>query len=39
MDEARMTAARAIGHLEGFPFSSTMRALGEICDFVLNRQV
>jgi heptaprenyl diphosphate synthase len=39
MDEARMTAARAIGHLDGFPFSSTMRALGEICDFVLNRQV
>jgi heptaprenyl diphosphate synthase/octaprenyl-diphosphate synthase len=39
MDEARRTAERAIAHLSEFPPSSAMRALSEICDFVLNRQV
>jgi heptaprenyl diphosphate synthase len=39
MLEARQTAARALRHLEEFSQSITTRALGEICDFVLNRQV
>lgn len=38
MDEARATAARAIGQLDGFPPSSARQALGEICDFVLDRR-
>jgi heptaprenyl diphosphate synthase len=38
MDDARRTADRAIGHLSEFPPSSAMRALSNICDFVLNRQ-
>jgi heptaprenyl diphosphate synthase len=38
MLEARQTTARALRHLDDFPQSSTTRALGEICDFVLNRQ-
>jgi heptaprenyl diphosphate synthase len=38
-DEARQTAARALRYLDDFPPSGTLRALGEICDFVLNRQV
>lgn len=39
MEEARQTAARALTHLSAFPLSSAMRALSDICDFVLNRQV
>jgi heptaprenyl diphosphate synthase len=39
MDEARQTAERAVAHLSEFPPSSAMRALSDICDFVLNRQV
>jgi heptaprenyl diphosphate synthase len=39
IDEAQATLTRAIGHLAGFPPSSATRALAEICDFVLNRQV
>jgi heptaprenyl diphosphate synthase/octaprenyl-diphosphate synthase len=38
MDEARRTAERAIAHLSEFPPSNALRALGDICDFVLNRQ-
>jgi len=38
MDEARQTAERAMTHLSEFPPSSAMRALRDICDFVLNRQ-
>jgi heptaprenyl diphosphate synthase/octaprenyl-diphosphate synthase len=38
MDEAQQTAKRAIAHLSGFPTSSSIRALVEICDFVLCRQ-
>jgi heptaprenyl diphosphate synthase len=39
MEEARATATRAITHLSEFPVSDTVRALAEICEFVLNRQV
>jgi len=39
MDEARQTIERALGHVKGFPPSSAKRALGELCDFVLHRQV
>ncbi|HEU5101020.1 MAG TPA: polyprenyl synthetase family protein [Roseiflexaceae bacterium] len=39
MDEARQTVARALTHLTTFPRSSAMYGLGDICDFVLNRQV
>jgi heptaprenyl diphosphate synthase/octaprenyl-diphosphate synthase len=38
MDEAQQTAKRAIAHLSDFPPSSAIRALAEICDFVLCRQ-
>jgi geranylgeranyl pyrophosphate synthase len=38
MDEAHTVARRAMSHLEGFPPSSSIRALGEICDFVLDRR-
>jgi heptaprenyl diphosphate synthase/octaprenyl-diphosphate synthase len=38
MDEAQQTAKRAIAHLSEFPPSGTIRALVEICDFVLCRQ-
>ena len=38
MDEAQATAARAIDQLAGFPPSQTIRALVEVCDFVLSRQ-
>ncbi len=37
MQEAHATAERALGALGSFPASRTKRALGEICDFVLNR--
>lgn len=39
MAEARQLAMRAMRHLKDFPASPTTRALAEICDFVLNRQV
>jgi heptaprenyl diphosphate synthase/octaprenyl-diphosphate synthase len=39
MHEAHQTVERALGHLSTFPPSSAMRALSDICDFVLNRQV
>jgi heptaprenyl diphosphate synthase/octaprenyl-diphosphate synthase len=39
MDEAQQTAERALAHLSDFPPSSALRALSDICDFVLNRQV
>jgi heptaprenyl diphosphate synthase component 2 len=39
MDEARQTTERAITHLSEFPPSSALRALSDICDFVLTRQV
>jgi heptaprenyl diphosphate synthase len=39
LDEAQQTLGRAIEHLAGFPRSSATRALVEICDFVLSRQV
>ena len=38
MDEARRAAERAIAYLSEFPPSSALRALSDICDFVLNRQ-
>lgn len=39
MDEARQIMRRALSHLSGFEPSSATRALNEICDFVLTRQV
>jgi heptaprenyl diphosphate synthase/octaprenyl-diphosphate synthase len=39
LEEAQATAARAITHLSEFPPSQTIRALAEICDFVLNRKL
>lgn len=39
METARQTIQRACDHLKGFAASQTTRALGEICDFVLARQV
>jgi len=39
MDEAQQTAERALAHLSKFPPSGALRALSDICDFVLNRQV
>lgn len=39
MEEAQATAARALSHLDRFAPGAARRALGEICDFVLTRQV
>jgi heptaprenyl diphosphate synthase len=39
MVDARHATTRAVQALEGFQQSGTTRALGEICEFVLNRQV
>jgi heptaprenyl diphosphate synthase/octaprenyl-diphosphate synthase len=39
MAEARQAITRALRHLDAFPPSHTRRSLGEIGDFVLNRQV
>jgi heptaprenyl diphosphate synthase/octaprenyl-diphosphate synthase len=39
MAEARRVVERALSHLAEFESSSAVRALGEICDFVLVRQV
>jgi heptaprenyl diphosphate synthase/octaprenyl-diphosphate synthase len=36
--EARLTAARALSQLAAFAPSRTMKALGEICAFILERQ-
>ena len=38
-EKAQQTAERALAHLSEFPPSSTLHALSDICDFVLNRQV
>jgi len=38
MDEAHAIAARATSHLGEFPPSATTRALGEICEFVVDRR-
>jgi geranylgeranyl pyrophosphate synthase len=39
MEEARATINRALRRLERFPASSAKRALTELCEFVLARQI